>query len=91
MLDPRQAMDYDGEISGLKRAMDQTERTLIVMSEIQAKQAEVQPTQAERVAAQEARFEHIERALAEAGDKLNALITVLDGVIRKRPPLAGEQ
>ena len=72
-------MDFEAEINGLKD-------TLVVMAEIQRRQAEVQRTQAEGLATHEKEIAHIRRNLVEATDKLNALIDIVDGVIRKPPP-----
>ena len=72
-------MDFEAEINSLKD-------TLVVMAEIQRRQADVQRTQAERVAEHDKWMGRVERNLAEATDKLNALIEIVDGVIRKRPP-----
>jgi hypothetical protein len=79
-------MNFEAEINSLKD-------TLVVMAEIQRRQAEVQRmqseaqrTQAEHAAEHQQRMQHIEQTLAEVGDKLNALIDVVDGVIHKPPP-----
>ena len=72
-------MDFEAEIKGLKD-------TLLVVAEIQRREGDVQRTQAERLAEHEKWMGRVERNLAEATDKLNALIGVVDGVIQKRPP-----
>ena len=79
-------MDFEAEINSLKD-------TLVVMAEIQRRQADVQRTQAERsaehereIATHEKEIAHIRSNLSEATDKLNALIEIVDGVVRKRPP-----
>ena len=72
-------MDFEAEINSLKD-------TLVVMAEIQRRQADVQLTQAERVAEHDREIAHIRHNLSEATDKLNALIDIVDGVIQKRPP-----
>ena len=72
-------MNYEAEINSLKD-------TLVVMAEIQRRQAEVQRMQAENAAEHEKRMKHVEQTLAEVGDKLNALVDIVDGVIRKPPP-----
>ena len=75
-------MDYESEISGLKD-------TLAVMAEIQRRQAEVRREQAERSAEHELDIKRIDRNLAEATEKLNALVEIVDGVIPKPPPENG--
>ncbi len=79
-------MDFEAEI---KKLQD----TLVVVTEIQRRQAEVQRIQAEetdavreRQSASEARFERIETSLAEAGEKINALVAILDGLIKRDRP-----
>lgn len=71
-----------------EQAIRQTQVTLIVMAEIQRRQAEIQQTRAEEIALQaefvlrlqegmdlhEKRMRHIDLTLAEVGDKLNGLI-----------------
>jgi hypothetical protein len=69
-------MDFDQEINQLKD-------TLIVMAEIQRRQAEVQKMQAEGLALHEQRMNHIELNLSEISDKLNGLIGFMDGYFRK--------
>ncbi len=73
-------------------AIVQLQDTLIVVSEIQRKQAETLRLQAEATAAHHTRMEAIERKheqeavrTAECEAKLNALIEIVDGMIRKRP------
>jgi hypothetical protein len=72
-------MDFETEINSLKD-------TLVVMTEIQRRQAQVQRAQAEGMPEHERRMRHIDHTLAEVGDKLNALVDIVDGVIRKPPP-----
>ncbi len=55
------------------------------MAEIQREQAEVQRTQAERSATHDREIAHIRRTLSKAGDKLDALIDIVDGFIRRSP------
>jgi len=69
-----------------EQAIVQLQDTLIVVAEIQRRQAEVQKTQAERIAEAEEsmrlhkqRMDHIEMNLAEITDKLNGLIGFMDG------------
>jgi len=69
-------MDFEHEINQLKD-------TLIVMAEIQRRQAEVQKMQAEGFALHEQRMNHIELNLSEISDKLNGLIGFMDGHFRK--------
>jgi hypothetical protein len=69
-------MDFEQEISQLKD-------TLIVMAEIQRRQAEVQKMQAEGFALHEQRMNHIELNLSEISDKLNGLIGFMNGYFRK--------
>lgn len=69
-------MDFEQEI-------DQLKDTLIVMAEIQRRQAEVQKMQAEGFALHEQRMNHIELNLSEISDKLNGLIGFMNGHFRK--------
>ena len=69
-------MDFEQEINQLKD-------TLIVVAEIQRRQAEVQKMQAEGFALHEQRMNHIELNLSEISDKLNGLIGFMNGYFRK--------
>jgi len=69
-------MNFEQEINQLKD-------TLIVMAEIQRRQAEVQKMQAEGLALHEQRMNHIELNLSEISDKLNGLIGFMKGYFRK--------
>jgi uncharacterized coiled-coil DUF342 family protein len=69
-------MNFEQEINQLKD-------TLIVMAEIQRRQAEVQKMQAEGLALHEQRMEHIDMRLAEITDKLDGLIGFMNGYFRK--------
>lgn len=76
-----------------EQAIVQIQDTLIVMAEIQRRQAEVQKTQAEEISLHaqflkrlhegmelhEKRMKHIDLTLAEIGDKLNGLIGFMGG------------
>ena len=70
-------MNFEQEFNQLKD-------TLVVMAEIQRRQAEVQKMQAEGMALHEKRMNHIELTLSEVGDKLNGLIGFMDGYFRKQ-------
>jgi hypothetical protein len=70
-------MNFEQEINQLKD-------TLIVMAEIQRRQAEVQKMQAEGFALHEQRMNHIDMRLAEITDKLDGLIGFMDGHFRKQ-------
>ena len=70
-------MDFQKEIG-------QLQDTLVVMAEIQRRQAEVQKMQAEYTAVHEARMQHIDMRLEEITDKLNGLIGFMDGHFRKQ-------
>lgn len=81
-----------------EQAIRQLQDTLIVMAEIQRRQAEVQKTQAEEITGQaqfvkhlregmelhEKRMNHIDLTLAEVGDKLNGLIGFMGGFFEGR-------
>ena len=69
-------MDFEQETSRVKD-------TLVLMAEIQRRQAEVQKMQAEGFALHEQRMSHIELNLSEISDKLNGLIGFMDGYFRK--------
>lgn len=69
-------MSFEQEINQLKD-------TLIVMAEIQRRQAEVQKMQAEGLALHEQRMNHIDMRLAEITDKLDGLIGFMNGYFRK--------
>jgi hypothetical protein len=82
-------MNFEQEIAQIKD-------TLVVMAEIQRRQASVQKTQAEELDAMhekmikgyelhEKRMAHIEQNLEEITDKLNGLIGFMDGYTRGRP------
>ena len=58
----------------------------MVVAKIQRRQADGPRTQAQRLAEHDELMERTERNLAEATEKLNALINVVGGAIRKRPP-----
>ena len=73
-----------------EQAIVQIQDTLIVMAEIQRRQAEVQKTQAhfldrlqEGMDLHEKRMKHIDLTLAEIGDKLNGLIGFMGGFFEK--------
>ena len=77
-------MNFEQEISQLKD-------TLVVMAEIQRRQAAIQKTQADETVAMHAsmrlhreRMEHVELTLAQIGDKLNGLIGFMDGYFRRQ-------
>ena len=77
-------MDFEQEISQLKD-------TLVVMAEIQRRQAAIQKMQAEETTAladsmrvHRQRMEHMEETLSEVGDKLNGLIGFMDNYFRKQ-------
>ena len=74
-----------------EKVIKQLQDTLIVMAEIQRRQAEVLKMQAEglaehedRIREHEERMKHIELTLSEIGDKLNGLIGFMDGYFRKK-------
>ena len=76
-------MNFEQEINRLQE-------TLVLMAEIQRRQADVQRIQAERIIAteegmklHEQRMNHIELNLSEITDKLNGLIGFMDGYFRK--------
>ncbi len=75
-------MDFQAEIARLKD-------TLVVTAEIQRRQGEVQRMQAEGLVVHDKEMAEIRQTLAEMGDKLNGLIDVVDGFIRKPPPENG--
>ena len=77
-------MNFEQEINRLQE-------TLVLMAEIQRRQADVQRIQAERIIAteegmklHEQRMNHIELNLSEITDKLNGLIGFMDGYLRKQ-------
>ena len=59
--------------------MNQLKDTLIVVAEIQRRQADVQKMQAEGMALHEQRMNHVDMRLAEITDKLDRLIGFMDG------------
>ncbi len=75
-------MNFEAEIARLKD-------TLVVTAEIQRRQGEVQRMQAEGLVVHDKEMAEIRQTLAEMGDKLNGLIDVVDGFIRKSPPENG--
>ena len=56
---------------------------LVIMVEVQRRQAEVQKTQLEGFALHEERMKHVDSALAEVGDKLKELVGLMDGSMRR--------
>jgi len=75
----------------MQGAIKQLEETAIVMAGIQARRAEALKEHSlwlqehdRSMAEHRKRMEHIEATLAEAGDKLNALIAVVDDTIKNR-------
>ena len=70
-------MEFEQEIVRLKD-------TLVVMAEIQRRQAEVQKMQAEGWALHEQRMTHVDMRLAEITDKLDGLIGFMNGYFRKQ-------
>ena len=78
-------MDYEARLARRDWVMTQLEDTQIVMASIEERQAGVQRLQAEEIdairsrqAEHETTVRHIESNLAEATDKLNALIDLMD-------------
>ena len=65
-------MNFEQEMSQLKD-------TLVVMTEIQRRQADVQKMQSEGLALHEQRMNHVDMRLAEIADKLDGLIGFMDG------------
>jgi ABC-type phosphate transport system auxiliary subunit len=75
-----------------QNAIKELQDTLVVVSEIQRRQAEVQKLQAQELDAMreayrlhEKRMAHFDENMHEAGDKLNGLIGYLDGLRRDKP------
>ena len=73
----------------MEAVIRQLQDTMVVMAEIQRRQAAVLKDQAEWIAGQEMRTKEIERQearhaqkMAEFDDKLNALIPIVDAMIR---------
>ena len=62
-----------------EKAIKELQDTVIVMAEIQRRQAEVQKTQAEELELSRKRMAHVEMTLVEITDKLNGLIGYIDG------------
>ena len=67
-----------------EQAMKDVQNTLIVVAEIQRRQAEVQKAQAEELELHRKRMAHIDKNLAEITDKLNGLIGYVSG--HQEPP-----
>jgi hypothetical protein len=62
-----------------EQEMNQLKDTLIVVSEIQRRQADVWKMQAEGMALHEQRMNHVDLKLAEITDKLDGLIGFMGG------------
>jgi hypothetical protein len=82
-------VDFQNVIKELQKEFNDT---LVVVSEIQRRQAEVQKLQAfemdalrDRIKQHEEWPAHFEETMSEAGDKLNGLIGYLDGLRRDKP------
>ena len=73
-----QTMDFEAEISRLPD-------TLVVVAEIQRRQAEQMAEMSTHLLTVTEKLTHTDTALAEITDKLNGLIGVVQGFI-KRPP-----
>jgi hypothetical protein len=56
---------------------------LVIMVEVQRRQAEVQKMQVEGFALHQERMKHIDATLAEVGDKLNGLAGFMDHSARR--------
>jgi hypothetical protein len=67
-----------------EQAMKDVQNTLIVVAEIQRRQAEVQKAQAEELELHRKRMAHIDQNLSEITDKLNGLIGYVSG--QQEPP-----
>ena len=67
-----------------EEAVAEIKDTLVVMAEIQRRQAEVQKTQAEEIDAVRRQMAHIRQNLDEATDKLNGIIGWLDDFTRRQ-------
>ena len=65
-------MNFEQEMSQLKD-------TLVVMTEIQRRQADVQKMQSAGLALHEQRMNHVDMRLAEIADQLDGLIGFMDG------------
>ncbi len=62
-----------------EREIVRLQDTLVVMAEIQRRQAEVQKMQAEGLALHEQRMKHIDVRLAEFTDKFDGLLGFMNG------------
>jgi len=62
-----------------EQEMNQLKDTLVVVSEIQRRQADVLKMQAEGMALHEQRMNHVDLKLAEITDKLDGLIGFMGG------------
>ena len=70
-------------MADMQDAIRELQETAIVMSGIQARQAEVLKGQGAWLEQHEKRMQRLETNLAEAGEKLNALISVVDDLVRR--------
>jgi hypothetical protein len=70
-------------MADMQDAIKKLQKTAIVMSAIQARQAEVRKGQGEWLEQHEKRMQRLETNLAEAGEKLNALISVVEDSVRR--------
>jgi hypothetical protein len=78
--------DFELRMAKMETMMRSLQDTQIVMASIQERQARVQKLQAGELDAMRARFERIETSLAEAGDKINALVTMMAQHVREPHP-----
>ena len=60
--------------------------TLIITAEIERRQSALLGEHSERIVSIEANLARITGLHKEGDERLNALIAVVDGIIRKRPP-----
>jgi hypothetical protein len=70
-------------MADMQDAIRELQETAIVMSGIQARQAEVLKGQGLWLEQHEKRMQRLETNLAEAGEKLNALTSVVDDLGRR--------
>jgi galactokinase/mevalonate kinase-like predicted kinase len=68
-----------------EQAIKELQDTLVVVTEIQRRQAAVQRDQAEAIVQHDQWLAQHRQTMAEMDEKLGALITIVDGWIRKPP------
>jgi hypothetical protein len=80
--------DGSDRLNRLEQAMKDLQDTLLVTVEIERRQSALLREHSERIVSIEANLARSAELHREADERLNALIAIVDGMIRNRPPQA---